>query len=132
MANSACVKRCDGHGRGRVEQQAGVGVQQPQAVGPDQPHSCTPGDVHEFVLQGGTGRIDLTEACGDDHAAANLPGSTLQDGIADRMARYCNNCDVNRIVQLVERRNSRQVENLLAPGIDRDDLAGKSAVQRVV
>ena len=109
-----------------------MGVQESEAVGPDEPHPRASGNVYKLVLQNSTGCVNLTEASGDDHAAANLLGGTLQDCIADCIAGYCDDRDVKRIVQLVERCNYRQVEYPLALGINRDDLPGKSAVQRVV
>ena len=131
VGDSASVKWRYRHGGRGVEQQAGVGVEQAQAVGTDQSHAGAPGDLYQFLLQVSTGCIDLTEPRGDDDAAADPYGGTLSDGIADCCTRYRNDRYVDWVGEPIDRRNSRQAEDVLTSGIDRNDPACESTMNRV-
>ncbi|MEE3280546.1 MAG: hypothetical protein VX234_02380 [Pseudomonadota bacterium] len=108
-----------------------MGIEQAQAVGTDQSHAGSPGDLYQFLLQVSTGCIDLTEPRSDDDAATDPYGGTLSDGIADSCARYRNNRYIDRVGEPIDGRNSRQAEDVLTSGIDRNDPACESTMNRI-
>jgi len=123
--------RRSGHMGGERGVEPGPGIDDAETVRPQHPHPVSGAELDQLLLEGRPFVADLAKAGGDDDGRLDLGPDGVIQYRQHRGLRYDHDRQIHLLPIIGQRRETRQAEDAVGRRIDRDQPAGKAALDQV-